>query len=84
MKTAVSIPNDVFDEAEQLARERQISRSELYTIALRKFIADDALVTERLNQIHGTPDSPDEHAVDPDVDAFVYRAARQTFARTDW
>ncbi len=84
MKTAVSIPNDVFDAAEQLAQERQISRSELYTIALRTFIAEDALVTERLNQIHGTPGSPDERAADPDVDAFVYRAARQTFARTDW
>ena len=35
VKTAVSIPDDVFEAAERLATERNVSRSELYAAALR-------------------------------------------------
>ena len=38
MKTAVSIPNDLFEQGEALAKARKISRSELYAQALRKLI----------------------------------------------
>ena len=38
MKTAVSIPDDVFKEAEALARRRKVSRSRLYADALREFV----------------------------------------------
>jgi metal-responsive CopG/Arc/MetJ family transcriptional regulator len=53
MKTAVSIPDPIFEAADQLARRRKISRSELYAEALAELLAvDDASrVTERLDDV---------------------------------
>ena len=39
MKTAVSIPDDVFEEAEPLARRTRKSRSQLFCEALREHVA---------------------------------------------
>jgi metal-responsive CopG/Arc/MetJ family transcriptional regulator len=38
MKTAVSVPNDVFEKAERLARREGRSRSEVYSTALREYV----------------------------------------------
>ncbi len=38
MKTAISLPDSVFEEAEVLARELGVSRSELYTKALKAYL----------------------------------------------
>jgi len=55
MKTAISIPDSVFEEAEQLAHRLGLSRSHLYATAVRRFVAEHHLqeVTERLNQLYG-------------------------------
>jgi len=48
MKTTVSIPDDVFEEAERLASRLEITRSQLYARALAEFVArhdDDCLTT---------------------------------------
>ena len=54
MKTAVSVPDDVFARADALAGERGMSRSQVYTEALREYLenhgADDP-VTARLNEV---------------------------------
>ncbi len=54
MKTAISIPNDVFEAAEKMARRLGLSRSQLYANAVSEFVrrhfSDD--VTEKLNQIY--------------------------------
>lgn len=42
MKTAVSIPNDVFRKAERLARRAGRSRSEVYSAALVEYVARHA------------------------------------------
>jgi metal-responsive CopG/Arc/MetJ family transcriptional regulator len=39
MKTAVSIPNELFDTAERLARRSRKSRSRLFSDALREYVA---------------------------------------------
>ena len=39
MKTAISIPDDVFTEADALARSTGRSRSELYSLAVREYVA---------------------------------------------
>ena len=54
MKTAISIPDPIFEQAEEAARELKISRSELYTTALRAFLNENqsAQITERLNQVY--------------------------------
>ena len=53
MKTAVSIPDEVFEEAECLAADLKTSRSQLYSRALREFVARHApdRVTEAMNQV---------------------------------
>lgn len=39
MKTAISIPDEVFTEAEKLARELNQSRSQLYSRAVSEYVA---------------------------------------------
>ena len=55
MKTAVSIPDPIFEAADRLARRRRISRSELYAEALAKLLDADesAEVTERHDPVYG-------------------------------
>jgi metal-responsive CopG/Arc/MetJ family transcriptional regulator len=54
MKTAISLPDPIFEEAELLAQELGLSRSQLYTKALqaylRKYNRDRIL--EKLNQVY--------------------------------
>ena len=62
MKTAISIPDEIYQTAELLARQRHLSRSALFTNAIAEFIQrhrhDD--VTERLNQVYSqTPSTLD-------------------------
>lgn len=53
MKTAVSIPDDVFQEAERLAAELRTSRSQLYSRALQEFVTRHApnRLTEAMNRV---------------------------------
>jgi predicted transcriptional regulator len=39
MKTAVSVPDELFERADRLAERLSISRSELYSKALAEFLA---------------------------------------------
>lgn len=39
MKTAISVPDEVFERAERLARRQGRSRSDLYSAALREYVA---------------------------------------------
>lgn len=59
MKTAISVPDQVFEAAEQLARRLGISRSELYTTAVRRFVEshDDSAITTALNEVYAAEDS---------------------------
>lgn len=56
MRIAVSVPDQVFRAAEQLARRLCISRSQLYPEALQSYLAahERQDVAERLNEIHGS------------------------------
>ena len=63
MKTAISLPDDLFASADRLAARLGVSRSELYQRALTRFVAEheDAYVTERLDRVYGETDA----GVDP-------------------
>jgi predicted transcriptional regulator len=78
MKTAISIPNDLFDGAERLARRTRRSRSRLFTDALREYLARHApdKVTESMDQaIMEVGEGKDE---------FVSSVARRRLERTEW
>ena len=55
MKTAISIPDDLFREAETLAKRRGISRSELYATAIADYVQDERFlgVREQLDAVYG-------------------------------
>ncbi len=55
MKTAVSIPDELFESAEGLARRLGMSRSELYAKALRDYLREHRGegITERLDEVYG-------------------------------
>jgi metal-responsive CopG/Arc/MetJ family transcriptional regulator len=78
MKTAVSIPNDVFENAERLARRMKKSRSELFSRALAEYVARHAPdhLTEAMNQVCA------EIGIEPDP--FSSPAARRTLERVEW
>jgi metal-responsive CopG/Arc/MetJ family transcriptional regulator len=48
MKTAISLPDDLFQEAEALAERLHYSRSKLYAVAIQVFIRDNAPQTTTL------------------------------------
>ena len=54
MKTAVSLPDELFQMAEATARRLRVSRSELYARAIAEFLKgqQDNSITERLNQVY--------------------------------
>ncbi|NJL03008.1 MAG: hypothetical protein HC910_21470 [Spirulinaceae cyanobacterium SM2_1_0] len=56
MKTAISLPDPVFEQAEALAQQLGMSRSELYTKALQAYLKrhnrDQILL--KLNQVYST------------------------------
>ena len=58
MKTAISIPDPVFHSAEELAARLGISRSELYSRALREMLEkhDSAAITAQLDAVYGDAD----------------------------
>jgi metal-responsive CopG/Arc/MetJ family transcriptional regulator len=56
MKTAVSIPDPLFEQAEELAERLQVSRSELYATALRVLVAehDEEAKKRALDEVYAT------------------------------
>lgn len=54
MKTAISIPDEVFDAAERTARRLSMSRSQLYTKAVEAFLEAHKIegVTEKLDEVY--------------------------------
>jgi metal-responsive CopG/Arc/MetJ family transcriptional regulator len=78
MKTAVSVPTDVYEQAEELARRTGRTRSEIYSTALRDYLAhQQALpVTAAMDEVVGE--------IDPQPDPFLDAAARATLAQAEW
>ncbi len=66
MKTAISLPDPLFAEAEKLAKKRGVSRSQLYARALEEHLARvrSAEIRESYDRVYGDqPDDPEERAL---------------------
>ena len=78
MKTALSIPDRLFQAAEKQAAEEKVSRSELYARAMERYLFSQQEHTlreqmrEALKHIDQTPDPAWEEA------------RRQAFLRAEW
>ncbi|MGD0226844.1 MAG: hypothetical protein ABSF71_31340 [Terriglobia bacterium] len=78
MKTAISIPDEVYQGAERLARRTKKSRSRLYGDALREYLARHAPddVTEAMNRACAEVGETKDH--------FVSSAAQRILERSEW
>jgi metal-responsive CopG/Arc/MetJ family transcriptional regulator len=65
MKTAISIPEDLFRAAEHAAKRLGLTRSELYRRAIASFLDchSEQLVTEALDEVYAC--DPDKSRLDP-------------------
>ena len=78
MKAAVSIPDDIFQQGERLARRLHTSRSGLYARALSDFVVqhDEDQVTVTMDRVI------DEVGTEPDD--FTRRAAHRALRHVEW
>jgi hypothetical protein len=78
MKTAISVPDDLFKRAETVAKKMQVSRSELYSLALAAFLKtrDDEALTRQLNEFYR--ETPAE------IDEAFQRAQFDLMKRSEW
>ena len=78
MKTAVSVPDALFEQVDRLARRSHRSRSEVYSAALREYMARHAPdeVTEALDRVVAD--------VGEQAGSFVAEAARRTLGAAEW
>ena len=78
MKTAVSIPDDLFEGAERLARRTKKSRSQLFSDAIKEYVARHAAedVTDAMDRVCSE--------LGNSRDKFVSSAARVVLERTEW
>lgn len=76
MKTAVSIPDRVFQSAEKLAVRLGMSRSELYAKALASLVEKhrEDLITSKLNEVYGP--GGDDSSLESDVRSLQSRSLR--------
>jgi metal-responsive CopG/Arc/MetJ family transcriptional regulator len=84
MKTAVSIPDEIFEGAERLARRTKKSRSRLFSDAVREYLARHASeeVTAAMDRVcaelqNSTPNKTVK-------DEFTAFAAWHTLKRSEW
>lgn len=78
MKTAISLPDNLFRSAEAAARKLRMSRSRLYATALSEFLDRHRTdkITERLNKIY----SKEESRLDP----VLHSAQVRSLDKDDW
>jgi antitoxin MazE6 len=77
MKTSVSIPDDIFKGAERLARRTKKSRSQLFSEAVKEYIARHAPedITDAMDRVCAELRHP--------ADRFVSSAARRVLERSE-
>jgi metal-responsive CopG/Arc/MetJ family transcriptional regulator len=78
MKTAISLPDSVFEQVEVLAQQLGVSRSELYTKALQAYLKrynrDQILL--KLNQVYGIESS--------ELDPMMAKMQFMSLPHEDW
>jgi metal-responsive CopG/Arc/MetJ family transcriptional regulator len=72
MKTKISIPDEIYHSADQLAKRFGMSRSELYSKAVSEYINShkNEAVTKALNRIY----AKEKSQIDPVIDLMQLRS----------
>ena len=79
MKTAVSIPDELFESADGLARRLGMTRSELYAKALREYLREHRGegITEILDEVYGGEKGGE-------LDPFVAEMQKRSLPPEEW
>jgi metal-responsive CopG/Arc/MetJ family transcriptional regulator len=79
MKTTVSVPNELVEKVDRLARHQRRSRSAVFSAALREYVESHSPdgVTEAINRICEEIDQNEDLAM---LNAAAYR----TFKNNEW
>ncbi len=78
MKTAISIPNDVFELSEKLAKKLKVSRSQIFAMGVRK-IGDeygDEELSAKLNEFYGKEKA--------EIDPAILKMAALSLPKDEW
>ncbi|MCP5107623.1 MAG: hypothetical protein GY950_29820 [bacterium] len=80
MKTAIYIPDDIFSRAEKIAKRLKISRSELYSKAIKEFVNHISTenITQRLNAVYGGQEN------DSKIDKQIHSAQLNIMEKEEW
>ncbi|MBD2198923.1 MULTISPECIES: ChpI protein [Calothrix] len=78
MKTAISIPDSLFEAAENFAKRMGLSRSELYAKAIQEYLKAHSgdRITEQLNAVYAEEDSS--------LDPLLVQLELQTLSEDTW
>ncbi len=78
MKTAISLPDEVFRQVERKARQLGLSRSEFFARAAQRYL--EALQDERITASYDEAFADD----DPKRDRFRQKATRAALLSVEW
>lgn len=65
MKTAISLPDEIFNEVDNFAKEHNYSRSEVFVIAIRRFLEQrkSARILKALDDVYAENETSEEKTV---------------------
>ena len=79
MKTAISLPDEIFERVEQAAKRLGVSRSELFTLAVKEFL--DVRLAADITRSYDLAFGDSDEA---DLLAFRRRATREALLDVEW
>ncbi|MEJ2697357.1 MAG: hypothetical protein P8013_11990 [Candidatus Sulfobium sp.] len=65
MKTAISIPDEIFEEVEEFAKEHHCSRSQVFVIAVKELMERirSRQLLDTLNELYADIETPEDKAL---------------------
>jgi hypothetical protein len=78
MKTAISVPDDIFELSKKLAKKLKVSRSKIFAMGVQKLAEeyDDDEITARLNEVYGKEKA--------EVDPVLLKMALMSLPKDEW
>lgn len=77
MKTAISVPNEVFELSERLAKKLKVSRSQIFAMGVKKLGEEyDDDITARINKVC--------EETDTSLDPFWKKLQSQALPKDEW
>ena len=81
MKTAISLPDELFESVERIVRRSKRHRSEVYADALREYVARHVSEKETTRQMNEALEAAGYLSEEY---RFIRKAAEKTLRKVDW